>query len=76
MSVIKDLFIGTDHIYNLNETRLQEGITIGGIVGGTVLTTSSDKMQSDASSWITILESICTDGRRLTPTVIYTGTTS
>jgi 4-hydroxybenzoate polyprenyltransferase len=71
--LIIDLSIGTDRMHNLDETGVQEGETIAGIVAGTVLTSSSEKIQSDASAWISILETISADGRRLTPTVIFTG---
>jgi 4-hydroxybenzoate polyprenyltransferase len=71
--LIIDLSIGTDRMHNLDETGVQEGETIAGIVAGTVLTSSSEKIQSDASAWISILETISADSRRLTPTVIFTG---
>jgi hypothetical protein len=43
------------------------------LVGGTILTTVAEKMHSDFTTWLTILESIPTSGRRLTPCVVFSG---
>ncbi|KAM5526796.1 transposase [Fusarium oxysporum f. sp. phaseoli] len=74
--LIIDLSIGTDRMHNLDETGVQEGETIAGIVARTVLTSSSEKIQSDASAWISILETISATGQRLTPCIVYTRKTS
>ncbi|KAM5529280.1 transposase [Fusarium oxysporum f. sp. phaseoli] len=54
-------------------TGVQIGETNGGTVAGTVMTSSSERIKSDNSTWSSILESISADGRRLTPTVVFTG---
>ncbi|KAH7463438.1 hypothetical protein FOMA001_g18117 [Fusarium oxysporum f. sp. matthiolae] len=76
LAICKELSIGSDRIYNLDETGVQEGESLAGVVAGTVLTTSSEKIQSDASAWISILETISATGQRLTPCIVYTGKTS
>jgi hypothetical protein len=62
-------------MYNLDETGVQEGETIADVVAGSVLAGSAEKISSDATTWISILETISADGRRLTPTVVFTGLT-
>jgi 4-hydroxybenzoate polyprenyltransferase len=75
-NILRHLHVGSDRIYNLDETGLQEGESLAGVVGGTVLTTSSEKIKSNATSWISILETICATGQRVTPCVVYTGKTT
>jgi 4-hydroxybenzoate polyprenyltransferase len=76
LAICKELSIGSDSMYNLDEIGVQEGESLAGVVAGTVLTTSSEKIQSDASAWISILETISATGQRLTPCIVYTGKTS
>jgi hypothetical protein len=42
-NILRHLHVGSDRIYNLDETGLQEGESLAGVVGGTVLTTSSER---------------------------------
>jgi 4-hydroxybenzoate polyprenyltransferase len=60
-------------MYNVDETGVQIGETNGGIVAGTAMTSSSERIKSDNTTWSTIIESIGGDGRRLTPCVVFTG---
>ncbi|KAK2666831.1 hypothetical protein RAB80_017252 [Fusarium oxysporum f. sp. vasinfectum] len=71
--VIESKNILRQHSYNVDETGVQIGETNGGTVAGTVMTSSSERIKSDNSTWSSILESISADGRRLTPTVVFTG---
>jgi 4-hydroxybenzoate polyprenyltransferase len=71
--VIESKNITRQHSYNVDETGVQLGETNGGTVAGTVMTSSSERMKSDNSTWSSILESISADGRLLTPTVVFTG---
>ncbi|KAG7423072.1 hypothetical protein Forpi1262_v015553 [Fusarium oxysporum f. sp. raphani] len=70
--VIESKNITRQYSYNIDETGVQLGETNGGTVAGTVMTSSSERIKSDNSTWSSILESISADGRRLTPTVIFT----
>ncbi|SCO88909.1 related to transposase [Fusarium oxysporum] len=54
-------------------TGVQLGETDGGIVAGTVITSSSERIQSESSTWSSILEAVSADGRRLMPCVVFTG---
>ena len=74
-TIIKEKLAGIDRIYNVDETRLQEGETHGGTVAGTILMAISEKMHSDSTAWITILEVISASGRRLTPCMVFSGGT-
>ncbi|KAF6525503.1 hypothetical protein HZS61_011298 [Fusarium oxysporum f. sp. conglutinans] len=65
--------ITTPHKYNIDETGVQLGETDGGVVAGTVMTASSERIQSESSTWSSILEAVSADGRRLTPCVVFTG---
>lgn len=49
-NIIRDKLVGSDRIFNLDETGVQEGESFNGIIAGTSLTTSSEKIQGDASS--------------------------
>ncbi|KAL9572214.1 hypothetical protein ACKAV7_003702 [Fusarium commune] len=71
--VIDSKNIPRQHSYNVDETGVQLGETNGGTVAGTVMTSSSERIKSDNSTWSSILESISADGRRLTPTVVFKG---
>ncbi|KAL5610913.1 hypothetical protein FOBRF1_007030 [Fusarium oxysporum] len=65
--------ITTPHKYNIDETGVQLGETDGGVVAGTVMTASSERIQSESSTWSSILVAVSADGRRLTPCVVFTG---
>ncbi|RFN40377.1 hypothetical protein FIE12Z_13058 [Fusarium flagelliforme] len=71
--VFNDKHITRENTYNVDETGLQLGETNDGIVAGTVMTASSERMKSDNSTWSSIIESVSADGRRLKPCVIFTG---
>jgi 4-hydroxybenzoate polyprenyltransferase len=73
--VIIDLSIRTDRMYNLDETGVPEGETIAGVVVVSILTGCAEQVASDATAWISILETISADGRRLTPTAVFKGLT-
>jgi 4-hydroxybenzoate polyprenyltransferase len=49
--VVADKNIPRQHTYNVDETGVQIGETNGGIVAGTVITASSDRIKSDNSTW-------------------------
>lgn len=70
---IKEKLAGTDRIFNIDETGIKEGEAHGGRVAGTALATVAESVQSDATAWISILEAIGADGRRLTPWVVFMG---
>ncbi|KAG6989282.1 hypothetical protein FocnCong_v021175 [Fusarium oxysporum f. sp. conglutinans] len=61
------------YMYNVDETGVQIGETNGGIVAGTAMTSSSERIKSDNTTWSSIIESVSADGRRLTPCVVFTG---
>jgi DDE superfamily endonuclease/Tc5 transposase DNA-binding domain len=65
--------IGPTHITNMDENGVQEGETEQGKVLGTRLTRRSWKKKSDATAWVTIVESITAIGNRLSPLVIFPG---
>ncbi|RYC78685.1 hypothetical protein BFJ63_vAg18440 [Fusarium oxysporum f. sp. narcissi] len=71
--VITDKKITRPYMYNVDETGVQIGETNGGIVAGTVLTSAAERIKSDNSTWASVVESVCADGRRLTPCVVFTG---
>jgi hypothetical protein len=75
-TIIKEKLAGTDRIYNVDETGLQEGESHAGVVRRTILTTVAEKTLSDFTTWITILESISASGRRLKPCVVFSGGTA
>jgi 4-hydroxybenzoate polyprenyltransferase len=61
------------YIANMDEHGLQEGESLHGKVVGSSLTKRGPRQHSDATTWVTILETILADGRYLTPAVIFTG---
>lgn len=52
---------------------MQEGESGFGRVLGTSLTNIGYKIASDAATWVSILECGTAAGRRLTPTIVFTG---
>lgn len=71
--VINEKRITRRNIYNVDETGMQLGETKGGTVAGTVMNSMSERIQSDCSTWASVIESVSADGRRLTPCVVFTG---
>jgi 4-hydroxybenzoate polyprenyltransferase len=71
--VVNTKKITRPYIYNVDETGVQIGETNGGIVAGTAMTSSSERIKSDNTTWSSIIESVSADGRRLTPYVVFTG---
>ncbi|SPJ88701.1 related to transposase [Fusarium torulosum] len=71
--VVRSKLVGSSRMYNVDETGVQQGETDFGIVAGTTLTSISEKIKADSTTWSSIIESISADGRRLTPCVIFTG---
>ncbi|RYP47539.1 hypothetical protein DL768_006416 [Monosporascus sp. mg162] len=71
--IVRDLKIKTENIVNMDEIGVQEGETKKGRVIGTVLTMRGPRKVSEATAWVTIIEAITANGRRLTPVVIFTG---
>ncbi len=65
--------IGPSQITNLDEHGITEGATRDGKVVGSSLTSRVYEAQSDATTWVTILEAIIASGKRLTPTIVFTG---
>jgi 4-hydroxybenzoate polyprenyltransferase len=53
-TIIRDKLVRSDYIFNLDEIGMQEGEPSNGIVGETMLTSSAERIQSDASTWISI----------------------
>jgi 4-hydroxybenzoate polyprenyltransferase len=71
--VVNTKKITRPYMYNVDETGVQIGETNGGIVAGTAMTSSSERIKSDNTTWSSIIESVSADGRRLTPCVVFTG---
>ncbi|KAK5998200.1 hypothetical protein PT974_00572 [Cladobotryum mycophilum] len=70
---IKAKSVGTDRIYNCDETGMAEGETRAGKVVGTKMTKYSIVTDSDSREWATVLECISASGRRIKPLAILTG---
>ncbi|CAM1503431.1 Fc.00g082070.m01.CDS01 [Cosmosporella sp. VM-42] len=68
----KELNVEAQHITNLDETGIAEGAMKSGKVIGISLTRYSIVTESDSWTWVSILEAITANGRRLTPVVIFT----
>jgi hypothetical protein len=71
--VVNNKRITRPHIYNVDETGMQIGETNSGIVAGTAMTSYSERIKSDNTTWSSVIESVSADGRRLTPCVVFTG---
>ena len=65
--------ITIDDVTNVDETGIQEGESRAGKVLGSVLIRHPEVKQSSATTWVTIIEAIVANGRRLTPAIIFTG---
>ncbi|KAL8402246.1 hypothetical protein RB596_008852 [Gaeumannomyces avenae] len=65
--------IKTANLCNMDETGVQEGESRAGKVVGSALTKATEVKQSDCTTWATIIEAITAAGARLTPVVIFTG---
>lgn len=62
------------HISNVDEHGMQEAeSTEGGKVIGDSLTSRAYKQTSKATTWVSVIESVTAEGRRLTPVVVFTG---
>ncbi|KAF4332004.1 hypothetical protein FBEOM_14208 [Fusarium beomiforme] len=57
----------------MDEHGLQEGLTKSGLVLGDALTKRAIVTESDYHNWVSILEAGNAEGRRLRPTVVFTG---
>lgn len=66
--------IRSSRIANIDETGIAEGAMKSGKVIGTSLKPFSVVTDNDNSTRVSILEAITADGRRLTPSVVFTGT--
>ncbi|KJZ70572.1 hypothetical protein HIM_10040 [Hirsutella minnesotensis 3608] len=71
---IKTKSVGSNRIYNIDETGIAEGETQAGKVVGSSLTKHSTKTTGSSREWASILECVSATGRRLTPVVVLTGT--
>lgn len=61
-------------MHNIDEHGLQEGDSRPGKVLGDALTNKALVSKSDNRTWVMILESGNAQGKRLQPTVVFTGT--
>ena len=59
---------------NMDEHGIQEIETNGGTVIGDSLTSKAFQITSNNTTWVSVIEAGTADGRRLTPVVIFTGT--
>jgi 4-hydroxybenzoate polyprenyltransferase len=71
--VVNTKRITRPYTYNVDETGMQIGETNSGIVAGTEMTSSSERIKPDNTAWSSVIESVSADGRRLTPCVVFTG---
>ncbi|EKJ77781.1 hypothetical protein FPSE_02015 [Fusarium pseudograminearum CS3096] len=71
--VVDNKNITRANTYNVDENGMQLGETRAGIVAGTVMTTRSEVIKTDNSTWASVIECISAGSRRLTPVVIFTG---
>jgi Tc5 transposase DNA-binding domain/helix-turn-helix, Psq domain len=62
------------NITNMDEHGMQELETYAGTVIGTILTKRALVTSSDATTWVSVIEAGTAEGKRLTPVVIFTGT--
>lgn len=67
--------VKTSNIYNMDETRVQEGETDGQKVIGSTFAKRGFRHKSTVTTWVSIIECISASGRSLRPSVILSGKT-
>ncbi|RKK10896.1 hypothetical protein BFJ66_g18057 [Fusarium oxysporum f. sp. cepae] len=72
-SIVKTKGIKPSRMYNMDQQGLHEGMTKAGLVIVDALTKRATVTESDNRTWVSILESGNAEGRRLRPTVVFTG---
>jgi 4-hydroxybenzoate polyprenyltransferase len=61
------------NIANMDEHGMQEVETRSGTVIGDSLTNRAVVTAPDSTNWVTVIEAITAEGRRLTPAIVFTG---